>query len=355
MSRFMSKKHAHLRPYTPGEQPRDMQYIKLNTNESPFPPSPMAQAVIDDRSKELLRLYPDPEGRELIDAISEVYSIPAKNLCVTGGSDEALAYAFMSFCDDKTPAVFPDVTYGFYPVVADLLKVPVRRVPLCGFLLQPRDYYSAGGTVVIANPNAPTGIAIPLSAIRDICSHNRDNIVIIDEAYVDFGAESALKLLPECPNLLVVQTFSKSRSLAGGRIGFSAAAEDIISDLNRIKFSINPYDLTRLSISAGAAAVRDIDYFDECRAKVIETRAFAASELSRLNFQVLESKANFLFAAPPIIDGGEYYLELKKRGILVRHFPGEKTRAYVRITIGTRAQMEKFIETTKEILEEKTK
>ncbi len=350
----MSKKYAELCPYTPGEQPRDMQYIKLNTNESPFPPSPKAQAVIDGRSKELLRLYPDPQGTELIDAISEVYGIPAGNLFVTGGSDEALAYAFMSFCDENTPAVFPDVTYGFYPVVADLLKVPVRRVPLKDFRLQPQDYYSSGGTIVIANPNAPTGIAIPLSAVSDICIHNPDNVVILDEAYVDFGAESALKLLHECPNLLVVQTFSKSRSLAGGRISFSAAAEEIISDLNRIKFSINPYDLTRLSIAAGAAAVRDTGYFQDCRAKIIETRKFVSAELCKLNFNVIDSQANFLFASPRVVAGIDYYRELKKRGILVRHFPGALTKDYVRITIGTRAQMEEFIEKTKEILEEQT-
>ncbi|MBR5380987.1 MAG: aminotransferase class I/II-fold pyridoxal phosphate-dependent enzyme, partial [Oscillospiraceae bacterium] len=237
MSRFLIDRFASLVPYVPGEQPRDMQYLKLNTNESPFPPSPKAQAVIDGEAAALLRLYPDPTGYELVQALSEVYGIPSENLYVTGGSDEALYYAFLAYCDEKTPAVFPDVSYGFYPVLADLLGVQAKRIPLReGFLLRPEDYFEAGGTVVIANPNAPTGKAITLDDIRAICDHNRGNAVVIDEAYVDFGAESALKLLPEFDNLVVIQTFSKSRSLAGARISFTAASPAMIEDLVKLKF-----------------------------------------------------------------------------------------------------------------------
>ena len=353
MSRFLTEKFASLVPYVPGEQPRDMKYLKLNTNESPFPPSPKAQELINSTSAALLRLYPDPTGQELISALSEYYGLPQERLYVTGGSDEALFYAFLAFCDEKTPAVFPDVTYGFYSVLADLLHINARRIPLRdGFELKPEDYYDAGGTVVIANPNAPTGRAIPLSDIAEICRRNRDNIVIIDEAYVDFGSESAVKLLPEFENLLVIQTFSKSRSLAGARIGFSAASPEIIEDLVKLKFSMNPYDLTRLSISAGAAAVKDTGYFDECRKRIIETREYTSSELKRLGFDVIDSMTNFVFASPRVMSGEEYYLALKSRGVLVRYFGTPRTSAYVRITIGTQSDMERFISVTADILKE---
>ena len=288
-----------------------------------------------------------------MEALSEVYKLPAENIYVTGGSDEALYYAFLACCDEKTPAVFPEVSYGFYPVLADLLGIKAKKIPLReGFRLEPEDYFNAGGTVVIANPNAPTGRAIGLDAIRDICKHNENNVVVIDEAYVDFGAESAIKLLPECPNLLVVQTFSKSRCLAGARIGFSAADPEMIADLVKLKFSINPYDLTRLSIEAGAAAVRDVEYFDECRNKIISNRDYTTKALRGLGFEVIDSMTNFLFASPLVMSGEEFYLEMKKRGVLVRYFGTEKTKNYVRITIGAREDMERFCSVAAQVVKE---
>ncbi|MBR6259649.1 MAG: histidinol-phosphate transaminase [Oscillospiraceae bacterium] len=353
MSRFLSEKFASLAPYVPGEQPRDMKYLKLNTNESPFPPSKKVIEVINADNAAYLRLYPDPTGHDLVEALSEVYKLPAENIYVTGGSDEALYYAFLAYCDEKTPVVFPEVSYGFYPVLADLLGIKAKRIPLReGFRLEPEDYYDAGGTVVIANPNAPTGRAIGLDAIREICRRNENNVVVIDEAYVDFGAESAVRLLPECPNLLVVQTFSKSRCLAGARIGFSAAAPDMIEDLVKLKFSINPYDLTRLSIDAGAAAVRDVEYFDECRGKIISARKYTTEALRATGFEVIDSMTNFLFASPVVMSGEEFYLEMKKRGVLVRYFGTEKTKNYVRITIGAREDMERFCAVASQVVKE---
>ncbi len=353
MSRFLVQKHQSLTPYTPGEQPRDMQYVKLNTNESPFPPSPRAMATLRQGELEALRLYPDPSANALVTALAEAQGLDPSQVFVSGGSDEALAYAFMAFCDAGTGLACPDVTYGFYSATADLLGLNLLRLPLGeDYGVNTGDYAGLGRTIVLPNPNAPTGIFLPLAEIRRLCHTNPGTVVIIDEAYIDFGGESAVALLPECENLLVVQTFSKSRSLAGGRIGMAFGAPDLIADLNRIKFSINPYDITRLSLCFGAAAVADSAYFDACRREIMAVRAYTAEQLARLGFRILPSLANFVFAAPGRISGSDYYQALKARGVLVRHFPGPRTRDFVRITIGTRDQMEALLRATEEIFAE---
>ena len=352
MSRFFSKKYKNLEAYTPGEQPRDMQYIKLNTNESPYPPSPsVAEAVAEQAGK--LALYSDPECTELITEAVKVFGVEKSQILMTNGSDEILNFAFMAFCDDEHPIVFPDITYGFYPVFAELNGIPYEKIPLKDdFSIDVNDYIGIGKNIVIANPNAPTGLTLSLDEIEQIVKSNPDNIVIIDEAYVDFGAESAVSLINKYDNLLVTQTFSKSRSMAGARLGFGIGAASLISDMQTIKYSTNPYNVNRMTMAAGAAALRENAYYMENCKKIVETREYTKRELEKLGFFVTESKANFLFAKSDRIDGGTLYKELKKRGVLVRHFSAEKIAQYNRITVGTKEQMDVFLEKTKEILNE---
>ena len=355
MSRFFSEKYSALDAYVPGEQPKDKKYIKLNTNESPFPPS---QSVIDAVSAEArdLRLYSDPECYYLTKKCAEIYGVSPDMVLMTNGSDEILNFAFMAFCDSTHPIVFPDITYGFYPVFAALNNIPYTEIPLTeDFKVDYRDYLGIGKNIVIANPNAPTGIALPLSEIEEIVRTNPDNVVIIDEAYVDFGAESAVSLLKKYDNLIVTMTFSKSRSMAGARLGFGIASPELIRDMNTIKYSTNPYNVNRMTAAAGLAALTDNCYYmDNCK-RIIENREYTKGELEALGFEALPSSANFLFARSGDISGEELYLSLKERGILVRHFKKERIKEYNRITIGTRAEMEKFIEATREILKEKKK
>lgn len=354
MSRFFSEKYAGLTPYTPGEQPKDMRYIKLNTNESPFPPSPLAQTMAIEAA-ENLQLYSDPECRALVSAAAERFGVSAEEILFTNGSDEILNFAFMAFCDETHPAVFPDVTYGFYPVFAELNRVPYREIPLkADFSVDIRDYLGAGGTIFLANPNAPTGLALTLEQIEEILKANPDNVVVIDEAYVDFGAESAAGLIHRYDNLLVTQTFSKSRSLAGGRLGFGLGCKALIRDLNTIKYSTNPYNINSMTMAAGIGALRDEDYFRSCCRSIQENRAWTAAALESLGFTVLPSQANFLFARHERADGKALYLKLKELGILVRHFDKERLRDYNRITIGSREQMQALIQALQQILEEKT-
>lgn len=354
MSRFFSEKYAGLTPYTPGEQPKDMRYIKLNTNESPFPPSPQAQTMAKEAA-ENLQLYSDPECRALVSAAAERFGVSAEEILFTNGSDEILNFAFMAFCDEKHPAVFPDVTYGFYPVFAELNRVPYREIPLkADFSVDIRDYLGAGGTIFLANPNAPTGLALTLDQIEEILKANPDNVVVIDEAYVDFGAESAAWLIHRYDNLLVTQTFSKSRSLAGGRLGFGLGCKALIRDLNTIKYSTNPYNINSMTMAAGIGALRDEDYFRSCCRSIQENRAWTAAALESLGFTVLPSQANFLFARHERADGKALYLKLKEMGILVRHFDKERLRDYNRITIGSREQMQAMMDALQQILEEKT-
>lgn len=350
MSRFFSKKYASLIPYTPGEQPRDAEYIKLNTNESPFSPSPAVEKVLCEEWQKL-KLYSDPECIELRGVLASLYGVKPEQVIMTNGSDETLNFAFMAFADDEHPLVFPDITYGFYTVFADLNHIPYTEIPLReDFTIDVTDYMKDGSTVVIANPNAPTGIALPLDDIEKIAAANKNGVVIVDEAYVDFGGESAVGLTHKYDNLLVVQTFSKSRSMAGARLGFAVGNEALIADINTVKYSTNPYNVNRLTAAAGAAALRDNEYYmNNCRI-IEETREWTACELKKLGFDVTDSKTNFVFTKSPKIDGGKLYEELKKRRILVRHFDKDRISEYLRVTIGTKAQMEAFIAAVKEIL-----
>lgn len=350
MSRFFSKKYGDLTPYTPGEQPRDMRYIKLNTNESPFPPSPKAQAYAK-KAAEDLQLYSDPACTQLAIAAAEYYGIGQDQILFTNGSDDALNFAFMAFCDDG--AVFPDITYGFYEVFAGLNGVAWEKIPLkADYSICVEDYIGVNRTVFIANPNAPTGIALPLSDIERILQGNPDHVVVIDEAYVDFGAESAWKLIDRYENLLVVQTFSKSRSLAGGRLGFAMGSRALIRDLNTIRFSTNPYNINRMTMAAGVGALEDVAYFRNNCAAIEANRAWTVEALEALGFSVLPSKANFVFATHPKLDGGWLYRTLKARGVLVRHFDKPRLSQHIRITIGSRQQMEALVQTVKKIMED---
>lgn len=353
MSRFFSSKYEELTPYTPGEQPKDMQYVKLNTNESPFPPSPLAQKYAKEAA-ENLQLYSDPECRDLVKAASEYFGVEKDEIMFVNGSDDILDFAFMAFCDEEHPAVFPDITYGFYPVFCAFNHVPFTEIPLKeDYTIDVEDYIGVNKTVVIANPNAPTGIALPLSEIERIVKSNPDNVVVVDEAYVDFGGESAVGLIHKYDNLLVTQTFSKSRSMAGARLGFGIGCKELIRDLNTVRYSTNPYNINRMTMAAGIGAIEDDEYFRKNCAAVAETRAWTVSELEKLDFTVLPSVANFVFAKSDKIDGKELYLTLKAKGVLVRHFDKERLCQFNRITIGSREQMQILIDRIKEILEAK--
>ena len=324
MSRFFSSKYDTLTPYVPGEQPKDMKYIKLNTNESPYPPSPaVLKAVSDEVGK--LQLYSDPESTQLRDKAAEVFGVGRERIIMTNGSDEVLNFAFMAFSDDTHPIVFADITYGFYSVFAEINRIPYEIIPLKDdFSIDYRDYMGINKNIVIANPNAPTGLALPLSEIEEIVRSNPNNVVIIDEAYVDFGAESAICLTEKYGNLLVTGTFSKSRSMAGARLGFGIASEALIRDLNTIKYSTNPYNVNRMTAAAGYAALCENDYYlDNCK-RIVETREYLTGQLLSLGFKCTDSRTNFVFARHPAIDGGALYLALKARGILVRHFDSDK-------------------------------
>lgn len=353
MSRFFSAKYRSLAPYTPGEQPNDTNYIKLNTNESPFPPSKRAQRLANTAAKRL-ELYPDPECRELTEKLADTLGVNADEVLLTNGSDEILNFAFMAYCDEFHPAVFPDITYGFYSVFAQINKVPYVEMPLTeDFKINISDYLECGKTIFIANPNAPTGISLSTEEIEEILKSNPNNIVVIDEAYVDFGGTSCVPLIHEYDNLLVTQTFSKSRSMAGARLGFGVASKDLIHDLNIIKYSTNPYNINRMTTAAGLGVLEDNKYtVKNCRT-IIENREFTISELKGLGFAVTDSDANFVFAKSDKIEGEELYKKLKQRGVLVRHFAKPKICEYVRITIGTKKQMQRLISCVKSILEDK--
>ena len=353
MSRFFSKKYSGLTPYTPGEQPRERTYIKLNTNESPFPPSKKAQAYAAEAANNL-QLYSDPTCKRLHDKLAEVLGVDADEVLCTNGSDEILNFAFMAFCDEEHPAAFADITYGFYSVFAELNRVPYETVPLReDFTIAVEDYAGIGKTIFIANPNAPTGIALTLSEIEKILVSNPDNIVVVDEAYVDFGGESCIPLIRKYPNLLVTGTFSKSRSMAGARLGFGVACRELIADLNTIKYSTNPYNVNSMTMAAGIGMLEDEEYTRANCRTVMENREYAVAELKKLGFTMTDSKTNFIFAAHETVGGEEIYLKLKERGILVRHFSTPRIAQYNRITVGSREQMDALIQALKEILEEK--
>ena len=347
MSRFFVDKFSSLTPYTPGEQPRDMQYVKLNTNESPFSPSPKVAAAVAEQSGKL-QLYSDPESTAIRAKLAEVYGVKPTQVIVSNGSDEVLNFAFRAFGKEMA---FADITYGFYPVFAQLNQIPSTQIPLKDdFSIDPADYMNIGKTVVIANPNAPTGLSLPVSHIEAILKSNPDQVVIVDEAYVDFGGESAVSLVDKYENLLVVQTFSKSRSMAGARLGFAIGNEKLIADLNTIRYSVNPYNVNRMTEFAGVAALEEDAYYKENAKTIIKNRQWTTDTLRALGFEVLDSKTNFVFARTEKISGEALYTELKKRGVLVRHFTKARIGEFNRITIGTMEQMEILIEKIKEIL-----
>lgn len=347
MSRFLDPRFNNLAPYTPGEQPQAGKFIKLNTNESPYPPSPMVIEALRG-SAQTLRLYPDPECRELAGAIAENYGLDIDQVICGNGSDELLAFIFQGLCPKG--AAFADISYGFYKVWAQLYGLNTRVIPLRDdFTICLDDYRALDETLFFANPNAPTGIALRPQDIAVLAQERPDRLVVVDEAYVDFGAESCKQFIDELDNILVVQTFSKSRNLAGGRIAFAAGSRELIADLNRIRFSFNPYNVNRLSQMAGAAAVADRQYLTECCSKIIAARERTAGELCTLGFEMTDSSTNFLFVRHPKLKGTEIYSKLRERGILVRYFGGERIEDYVRITVGSDYEMDALIDALREI------
>lgn len=352
MSRFFSKSLQNLEAYTPGEQPKDNKYIKLNTNESPFiPPKKVMKRVLKNANK--LNLYPDPECYELREKLSKTLGVDKDEIILGNGSDEVLNFIFKAFCDNTIDAAFADITYGFYEVFANLYNINYQKIPLKNdFSIDEEDYFNLGKTIFIANPNAPTGLFMPLDKIEKILKNNPQNIVVIDEAYVDFGAKSAIKLIKKYDNLIVCRTFSKSRQMAGARLGFAISNKEIIKDLNKIRYSLNPYNINRMTMEAALCILDNERLVKKNIKKIIEARKYTITELKKLDFEITDSKANFIFAKHKKLDGEEIYTQLKQRGILVRHFNKDKISAYNRITIGTKGEMCALIESLKVILED---
>lgn len=341
----------NIEPYVPGEQPDLPDMIKLNTNENPYPPSPGITQVLREFDPDSLRLYPDPNSTQLTNAMAGRYGVDADQVFVGVGSDDVLAIAFMTFFNSNRPILFPDITYSFYDVWAALFEIPYERPELDeNFRLRAEDYYRENGGIIIANPNAPTGVNQSLDSLRDIIEHNRDVVVIIDEAYVDFCGESALGLTREFDNVLVVQTFSKSRSMAGMRIGYAMGNSELIRAMNDIRYSYNSYPMTRLSVALGVAAIEDEAYFQETAGKIIQTREWTKTELCRLGFSFQDSMTNFIFAEHERVPAWKIFNALKEKHIFVRHFNLPRIENYLRISIGTQKEMEIFIREIEEII-----
>lgn len=340
-----------IEPYVPGEQPNLPDMIKLNTNENPYPPSPKVVEVLKSFDCDSLRLYPDPNSQLLADALAKRYGLASDQVFLGVGSDDVLAIAFMTFFNSKKPVLFPDITYSFYDVWAELFQIPYERPALDEhFDLIREDYYKENGGVVIANPNAPTGVLQNIDFLRDVIEHNRDVVVIIDEAYADFSESSALELTKEYDNVLIVQTYSKSRSLAGMRIGYAMGNPELIKAMNDVRYSYNSYPMTRLSVALGVAALEDETYFQDTVAKVIETREWTKEQLKRLGFSFRDSRTNFIFAAHESVPAVQIFDALREKHIFVRHFSQKRIDNYLRISIGTREEMESFIEETEKIV-----
>lgn len=343
-------------PYTPGEQPKMTNVVKLNTNENPYPPSPKAVEKCKNFDMDTLKLYPDPSALELTEAIASFYGLESSQVFTGVGSDDVIAMCFMTFFNSDKPILFPDISYSFYSVWADLFKIPYKRPELDkNFRIIPSDYYEENGGVIFPNPNAPTAVYEELGTVEDIVAHNRDVVVIVDEAYIDFAGKSALELIDKYDNLLVVQTFSKSRSMAGLRIGFAMGNKELIKALNDVKFSFNSYTMNRPSIEFGVEAIKDREYFEECKKKIIEMRENAKTELKKLGFSFPDAQANFIFATHSSMKAKDIFEELKKRNIFVRYFNSPRIDNYLRITIGTKEQMEKLFAALKEITDEGSK
>ena len=351
MSKFFSRKYDGLIPYTPGEQPKDAEYVKLNTNESPFS---LSENAVKYAKEALLKtnLYPDPNCSELHCEIAHMLGVSFDEILATNGSDEILNFAFMAFCDEEHPAVFPDITYGFYKVFAQINGIPYEEIPLKNnFEIDVNDYIGINKNIFIANPNAPTGISLPVSEIEKIVKSNPDNVVVIDEAYVDFGGESCVSLIKKYNNLLVTQTFSKSRSMAGARLGFGVGCKELIYDLYQIKYSTNPYNVNAITASLGIGVLKDDVKIKENCSAIIKNREYTSFELRKLGFFVTNSSANFVFVKHEKISGLKLYEELKNRGVLVRHFSKREICEFNRITIGSLDEMQMLINNIKEILE----
>ena len=340
-------------PYTPGEQPKNTCVIKLNTNENPYPPAPGVKEVLSNFNTDDLRLYPDPRVDKLVNAIADFYKIDSSKVFVGVGSDDVLAMIFMTFFNSKKPILFPDITYSFYDVWADMLRIPYEQLPLSDdFSIVPSDYYKANGGVVFPNPNAPTGKLMPLDEIEDIIEHNQDVIVVVDEAYVDFGARTAQPLLEKYDNLIVVQTFSKSRSMAGMRIGYAMASPELIKYLNDVKYSFNSYTMDQTALDLGVASIEDQAYFEETLHKIIQTRERVKLRLTELGFTFRDSRSNFIFASHKSCPAEELFEKLKEKDIYVRYFNKPRIHNYLRITIGTDAEMDEFLSEVENYLKE---
>ena len=351
----MSKWEENVRkviPYTPGEQPKKSHMIKLNTNENPYPPAPAVAEVLKHFDADMLRMYPDPTIGDLVAGIADFYQVGKTEVFVGVGSDDVLAMIFMTFFNSSRPVLFPDITYSFYDVWADMLRIPYETIPLDdNFCIRPQDYKRENGGVIFPNPNAPTGELLPLAAVESIIQANPDVIVVVDEAYIDFGGESALPLIHKYDNLIVVQTFSKSRSLAGSRIGYAIANATLIRYLNDVKYSFNSYTMDRITIEVGTKAIADRAYFAETTQKIIATREWTKKELKKLGFVFGDSKSNFIFATHPDIDVVKLFEDMKQADIYVRHFnKPERIRPYLRISIGTDEQMQEMIAFLKKYL-----
>lgn len=331
-------------PYVPGEQPRE-KVIKLNTNENPYPPAPGVQKALETLRAEDFRLYPDPACGILVDALADEYGVGSDQVFVGVGSDDVISLCFLTFFNSGRPILFPDITYSFYKVWAGLYGIPYECPKLDdNFRIVREDYYRENGGIIFPNPNAPTAVYEELDFVEDILEHNRDSVVIVDEAYVDFAGKSAMELIDRYDNLIVTQTFSKSRSMAGMRIGFAVSNPDLICCLNDVKYSFNSYTMSRAALVCGAEAVKDRNYFEESISRIIATRERAKEELKKLGFVFTDSRANFLFAKHPDYDGGQLFEELKAQKIYVRHWPGERLGQYLRITVGTDEEMDRLFD-----------
>jgi histidinol-phosphate aminotransferase len=351
MKTFWSTCIRSLEPYRPGEQPPIGQMIKLNTNENPYPPSPAVIDALRRTANDSLRLYPDPEGKVLKKTIADIYDLTQNNVFLGNGSDEVLAHTFFGLLQHEMPILFPDVTYSFYPVYCALYGIKYQTVPLAeDFQISVGDYAQPNGGIVLANPNAPTGSAISIEQLRCLIDHSQGSVVVVDEAYVDFGAESAIQLVKEFPNVLVVQTLSKSRSLAGLRVGFAIGDAGLIEALNLVKNCFNSYPLDRLALAGAEAALRDKKYFELTRQQIIKSRDLLAKELIALGFYVVPSKANFLFVRHGSIAASEIQQQLRQRKIVVRHFPQPRIIDFLRISIGTPEECTELVRVLREIL-----
>lgn len=351
--RFWSSRIRDVEPYVPGEQPKDRRYVKLNTNENPYPPSRKVAEALSGVDTDSLRLYPDPDCSGLRKALADSRNLAPEQVFVGNGSDEVLAFCYLAFMDDETPAIFPDITYSFYPVYAAFFGNNARIVPVNeDFTIPLQEMMRDDGTVILTNPNAPTGIAVSSEAVAALCRANPNHLVIVDEAYVDFGGESVVPLIGEYDNLLVVQTFSKSRSLAGMRIGFAYGNEGLIAGLNAVKNSINSYTLDRMALAAAQAAVEDGAYTDDTCRRIAETREKTAGKLLDMGFVVLPSKTNFLFVSHQTVPADVIFKKLREKGVLVRYFNKPRINNFLRITVGTDEEMDILVSALTEILEE---